>query len=95
MHQLAKIPKKNKNLAWRIIDAEAVVLSLENQPEEGEAVNIFNQTATRIWELCDGKKSVKEIIAQLKKEYAPESQNLESQVKRIIEDMRDEKLIQI
>lgn len=62
MDILNKISEKNKNLAWRIIDGEAVILPLENQPQDGEKLAIFKEIATRIWELIDGKKSVKDII---------------------------------
>jgi len=93
MDILNKVPKKNQNLAWRIIDGEAVVIPLENQPEEGEKLDIFNETATRIWELIDGKNSIKNIVEKLINEYDIEFIEAESQVKRLINEMAAKKLI--
>jgi hypothetical protein len=88
-------PKKNKNLAWRIIDGEAVIIPLANQPKEGQRIDILNATATRIWELCSGKNSTRHIIALLKDEYDAPATVIESAVKRIISELSKEKLILI
>ena len=95
MDFLNKVIKKNKDLAWRIIDGEAVVIALGDQPEGGESINIFNETATRTWELIDGKMTAIEIIKQIIEEYAVETQEAESQVKKLIHDMLCKKLIAI
>ncbi|HAZ11000.1 MAG: hypothetical protein A2047_00480 [Omnitrophica bacterium GWA2_41_15] len=42
MDLLNKIPKKDKNLTWRIIDGEAVIMPLEDQPKEVEKSKIYN-----------------------------------------------------
>ncbi|MCM8791875.1 MAG: PqqD family protein [Candidatus Omnitrophica bacterium] len=89
MDILNKTPKKNKDIAYRIIDREAIVLSLNDE----EKVNIFNETATRIWELIDGKNKVKDIAQKLTKEYQIDYLEAESEVKRLLEEMCFKKLI--
>lgn len=81
MNWLNKIPKKNKNLAWRIIDAETVVVPLDNQPYNGESLNVFNTTATRVWEFIDGNNSIADIIKKITDEYEIEYKEAENQVK--------------
>ncbi|GAG43173.1 unnamed protein product [marine sediment metagenome] len=93
MDFLNKVPKKNEDLAWRVIDGEVVVIPLENQPEKEERFDIFNETATRIWELINGKNTVREIIEQLMGEYEIETQEAQSQVKKLINDLSKKKLI--
>jgi len=51
MKDLDKIPQKNTELAWRIIDNEAVIIPLDEQTSDSERVNFLNETGTRIWEL--------------------------------------------
>ena len=57
-------PKKNDDLAWRIIDGEAFIV----HPANG-MIYPLNDVATRIWELMDGRRSTKEIIDTLQGEF--------------------------
>jgi hypothetical protein len=93
MELLSKIPKKDKNCAWRIIDGEAVVMSLESQLNGAAELIILNQTATRIWELCNGRRSARDIVSLLAKEYSGGREVIENQVQEAIEKMLKEKLI--
>ena len=56
---------KNDDVAFRIVDAEAVLVS----PREGE-VRILNATAARIWELIDGINTAGYIAQKIAEEYA-------------------------
>ncbi len=61
------IPKKNEStIAWRKIDNEAVVIFLEG---ESEQLTVFNETAARIWELINGKNSIKHLAEIIASEY--------------------------
>ncbi|MBM3253199.1 MAG: PqqD family protein [Candidatus Omnitrophica bacterium] len=93
MSSLNKIPKKNKNLAWRIINNEAVVMPLENQAKEEEKLNIFNETATRIWELIDGNNSVAGIIKKITNEYDIGFKETEFHVKSFLDSLFKKGLI--
>lgn len=93
MDWLNKIPKKNKNLAWRIIDGEAVVIPLEGQPEKEEKLDIFNETATRVWELIDGNNSVVDIIKKITDEYDVKLEEAQSQVKNFLGNLSQKRLI--
>jgi hypothetical protein len=93
MELLDKIPKKNKELAWRIIDGEAVVIPLEEQPKEGENFTTFNETASRIWELIDGRNSVEDIIKKIIDEYDVELEEAQSQVKIFLDNLSQKRLI--
>lgn len=94
MIHLNNIPRRSKKLAWRIIEGEAVVLPLDN-PAGEERLNKFNATATRIWELCDGKRTVKDIISQLKDEYLVDYEKVRSETEKIILELFKKNLITI
>lgn len=53
-------PVKSDNSVARIIDGEAVVV----EPGKG-LVTIINAAGTRIWELTDGQRTVREIAGQV------------------------------
>jgi len=95
MGWIDKVPKKNKNLAWRVIDGEAVIIPLTEQSEEGETINILNQTATRIWELCNSKNQVKDIIDSLSQEYDAEEALVICQVERTMNELLEKRLISV
>ena len=57
-------PEKKKEIAWRIVDEEAVLVL----PDENK-VKILNRTGTFIWELIDGKTTVGEIAGRIHDRY--------------------------
>lgn len=95
MEILKRIPQKNKHLAWRVIDQEAVIINLEGQSKDKEEISILNPTATRIWELCNGKHTIGQIISQLREEYARETNQLQPEVIKSINQMSAQKIISI
>lgn len=100
MRWLDKIPEKNKNLGCRIIDGEAVVIAFQNlldvNLDASQEFVIFNETATRVWQLCDGDRTTKEILEQLKEEYdIEENKEAEAQIGNLIDELTQCRLISI
>jgi hypothetical protein len=75
---LAKAP----TTAWRIIEGEAVILSLESKVLRG-----LNPVGSRVWELIDGRRNVEEIIGVIVAEFdaSPEAAALD--VKGFVQDL--------
>ncbi len=63
------ILRKNRALGSRVIDRKAYVISLEDEPCRPQPLYVLNETATRIWQLIDGRRSLEEITARLSKEF--------------------------
>jgi hypothetical protein len=93
MNVSKKIPKKNDKLAWRTIEDETVIMLLTNQLEDGEIVNTLNKTATRIWELIDGKNSEEDLILKIIKEYDIEAKKAKAEVKKFLNILYKKQLI--
>ena len=74
--------------ASRVYGTDAVVIS----PEEG-MVRLLNLTATRIWELADGSRSVDDIATALTQEYEVDFQQAHQSVTRLLAELSEKKLI--
>lgn len=58
------IPDKSPETASRLIDNEAVIIVIK----ENE-VNVLNEVGSRVWDLIDGKKDVKQIASVISDEF--------------------------
>lgn len=76
------------NVADRIYGSDAVIIS----PDEG-VVRMLNPTATRIWQLADGSRSVDEIAAILTAEFDVELSQARQSVIRLLTELSDKQLI--
>ena len=92
---LDKIPQKNTELAWRIIDNETVIIPLDEQTSDSEKINFLNETGTRIWELIDGKNSIKDIVVRIVKEYEIEEKEAEKEVVSFIKKLGRRNLVKL
>jgi len=55
---------KSPETAWRVIEGEAMILSLDNKVFRG-----LNSVGSRVWELIDGRRSLDEIVSQIVGEF--------------------------
>ena len=75
-------------VAWRIIDGEAVVISLEEPCVRG-----LNPLATKIWELLDKKITVDEITKVISNEYDVSPTQAKNDVDELLGKLEERKLI--
>ena len=68
-------PLRHPDVAWRSWDGEVVILSPAGhdpgapQLQQDGAEHDLNDVGSRIWELCDGTRSVREIAGTLAREF--------------------------
>mgnify|MGYP001202498243 CR=1 FL=1 len=93
MISLNSVPEIKKDIAWRIIDGKAIVIRLNENKKE--VLNIFNDTATRIWELIEEGNSMKKILLRLSGEYNINAQNIEKDLREAISEMVNQKMITV
>lgn len=79
---------QSKELAFRVIDEEAIVLT----PEDGLLHNL-NPVATRIFELSNGNNSVSAITKIISEEFDVDSKVAERDVADFIEDLVHGKML--
>ena len=79
---------KSPTTAWRLIEGEAVILSLETKVLRG-----LNPVGSRVWELIDGQRSVEEIITAIVQEFDVTPQAAAEDVRRFVQELLDKGLV--
>lgn len=79
---------QNKELAYRVIEDEAVILT----PEDGMLHNL-NPVATMIFELASGKRQVKDIVAKVCEEFDVEEKKARKDCLDFLEDLVHRKML--
>ena len=88
MNILDAFPDKDPRTASRIEEGEAVVVLLE-QAE----VKVLNPVGARIWELCDGSMTVRDIIDRICEEYEVDQDQACQDVTEFIHVLADKHML--
>ncbi|MGA8261628.1 MAG: pyrroloquinoline quinone biosynthesis peptide chaperone PqqD [Arenicellales bacterium] len=83
------IPHPNTEFNLEEIDDELLLY----HPAKTKAVYL-NETAALVWQLCDSKRSVSEIISLLEENY-PESSSIKSDVEATLKQLADNGAVEI
>jgi hypothetical protein len=81
-------PVHAASVAARVYGSDAVIIS----PDES-MVRMLNPTATRIWQLADGSRSVEEIVAMLTDEFDVDLAQARQSVMRLLTEFSEKRLI--
>ena len=79
-----------KSVPWRTLDTEALVVDVK-----GGLLYPLNSVGARIWDLCDGARSVDEIIGILAAEFEAPEPTIRADAVDFIERLADAKLVSI
>jgi coenzyme PQQ biosynthesis protein PqqD len=84
------ISRVEKNVVWAKLKEIVIIIAI-NQAEE--KVFKLNQTASYIWEHCDGKKTAAELIKKLCAEFDVDEVTAHKDAVEFIEKMQDKQLL--
>jgi hypothetical protein len=88
MNWLDAQPDKHPRTASRLVDGEAVIIL----PEEG-VVRMLNQVGSRIWDLADGTRPVRDIAETIYGEFDVEREQARKEVVEFIQEMVEGELL--
>ena len=74
--------QRNQRMPWRIIEAEAILVNIDN-----EMVIHLNEVAAEIWSAMDGKKSVREIVEVVHGMFKADRPTIEKDVVKFIDEL--------
>jgi hypothetical protein len=87
--------KKSGNIVFRKIEDEYILVPLVASAADVESIFNLNETGAAVWEKIDEKKSIKDIIEEIKAEYENESNQIENDIISFISEMTAAKLIEV
>jgi len=79
-----------RSVPWRVLDTEALVVDVK-----GGLLYPLNSVGARIWELCDGARSVDEIVGVVAGEFAASEATIRADAVEFIERLADANLVSI
>lgn len=85
--------KKNKNMVTRVIDQETVLLPVFRSSEELDCIYSLNKSASRVWQLIDGKRTAEEIKKQILEEFASTKEEAGKNLEKLFKDLEKIKAI--
>ena len=88
MNWLDARPDKHPRTASRLVDGEAVIIL----PEEG-VVRMLNQVGSRIWDLADGTRPVRDIAETIYGEFDVEREQARKEVVEFVQEMVEGELL--
>lgn len=83
------LPKRRADLSVRDVDGETVVLD-----RHLGKVHQLNRTASYVWQRCDGRTEVREIVASLARSYGVEPRDVEGDVQDVIARFEQLRLVE-
>ncbi len=86
---------KEKDLLTRSVADETFIIPAKGQVADLEAICSLNETAAFIWQLIDGRTSVRQIVAAIVNEYDSEDAEAEKDVSSFLESLAAEGLIRL
>ena len=82
------ILSRSPKTAWRVIEGEAVILSLDTKAFRG-----LNPVGSRVWELIDGRRSVDEIVEVVVREFDVTHEQAARDVQAFVRELLDKGLV--
>jgi len=75
--------RRNQDVAWRNIAGQVVLID----PRES-VLQSFNPVASRIWELADGTRDLKQVADQICQEFEVEREEAERDVGEFVAELK-------
>lgn len=79
-----------KPVPWRALDTEALVVDVKTG-----VLYPLNSVAARIWQLCDGERTLEDILATLAAEFDAEEATIRADAQRFIDELANARLISL
>jgi hypothetical protein len=81
---------RRRAVPWRTLDTEALVVDVS-----GGTLYPLNSVAARIWELCDGARSMEDIVRAIAGEFDADEDVIRRDAERFIDELTAAKLVEI
>ncbi|MCM8774081.1 MAG: PqqD family protein [Candidatus Omnitrophica bacterium] len=88
-----KVLRKNPNMVTRVIEDETILLPIYRSSNEINCIYTLNKSASRVWELINGKRTIAQIKKQILKEFDSTAEEVEKEMNNLLKDLLEIKAI--
>ena len=89
MHSLAATFQKDSSIVSRRIADEMILVPIQRKVEEVECLYTLNEVGARIWELLDGRRSLRAVLEALVEEFDVSEPQAEEDLIGVIEQLKE------
>ncbi len=86
--------KKSPDIVSRQIDDQAMLIPIYRTSEEANYIYTLNKAALKIWDLIDGKRTLKDIRKAILKKFDTTEEETDKKLQVLLEDLRKIKAIE-
>jgi len=80
---------KNPDVVTRLIDNETILLPVYKTSDEINCIYTLNKVASRIWELINGKRTIREIKKQTLEEFDATPDEVNKQIQKFLKELKE------
>ena len=88
-----KVLSKNPNAITRTIEGETILLPLYRSSDEIDCIYTLNKTASEVWNLIDGKKTLTEIKKRVLKKFDTTPEEVDKEMQKFLKDLKKIKAV--
>jgi hypothetical protein len=91
---LDTVPRKSESSVFRKIGDECILVPVASSVADVNSIFSLNETGAAIWDLIDGKRNLRDIVAEIEGEFEVQGQEVEADVISLIRELFEAKLIE-
>jgi hypothetical protein len=80
--------RKNPDIVTRVIDNETILLPVYKTSKDINCIYTLNASASRIWELFDGKRTLAKIKEAALKEFDATPKEVNQEIQKLLKDLK-------
>lgn len=81
--------RRSTSIVAREIAGETILVPIRQNVADLESIYVFNETASRIWELVDGRRPVREIRDQIVAEFEVQEDEAEQDLAELLAQLEE------
>ena len=86
---MSRPPRRNPTAGFRIFEGQATIVL-----PDGSYIHVLNEIGSRVWDLMDGIRSVKEIAAVIAGEFETSPEEAERDVIEFVEELSSHNMLE-
>lgn len=87
------ILRKNKDMVTRVIEDETILMPIYKTSDEINCIYTLNKTASRVWELLDGKRTLAKLKDKLLNEFDTTPEEIDIETQKILKELKEIKAV--